>query len=189
MSNVIELELEEIDDTSPSAPADLRKYAERMAKKAEGADAVIRENALLRAGIDTGTTLGKAFLATYAGDLKDETAILEAAKEFPGIIRGAPAPAAEDTTDKNQGDSVNQDQNAAAAPTGTDERRSLADGALPTGAVQQDPVEASHERARALLKEGRTREEAMGDSIALQARALNEGRIAGLDGMGRPVQR
>jgi hypothetical protein len=185
-----ELELDEIDDASPSAPHDLRKYAERMKARAQEAEAAKRENAFLRAGIDTSKTLGKAFLATYDGDLSDTAAILEAAKEFPGIIRGEAAKSAEGDTSATQGSPVNETDPAASAPapSGTDQRRALADGATAAAAVISDPVENAHMKARELLSQGRTRDEALGEAVALQVRALANGEIQALDAFGRPVQ-
>lgn len=185
-----ELELDDIDDASPTAPSDLRKYAQRQAAKAREAEALSREVAFLRAGIDTSKTLGKAFLATYDGDLNDQEAILEAAKEFPGIVRGTEvAPSGEADTSATAGSQVTTtDQTPAApAPSGTEQRRALAGGASPAATAVMEPVEGSLAFAEDMMRNGALREQAMGEAIARQARALVEGKIPALgsDGLAR----
>lgn len=187
-----ELELDDIDDTSPTAPRDLRKYAERQAAKAREAESLGREVKLLRYGINTDSKLGKAFMATLDVDIDDKEAVLKAAEDFPGIIRAAAAAATApegDSPVNEPGNQVTPDPNAAPAPTGTEQRRALADGALPTGAAVQDPVAASHAKSQELRQGGATWEVAVGEALALQAQALNEGKIPSLDTFGRPVQR
>jgi hypothetical protein len=190
MSTNDELDLDQIDDNDPQAASNLRKYAERMKAQADGAKTVLKENDLLRAGIDTSTTLGKAFLATFQGDSKDAAAVLEAAKEFPGIIRGATAPSTEGETSANDGTQVTStDQTASeTAPTGTDQRRALADGATASAAAVGDPVTMAHETANGMIAKGFARDEAMAEAVANIARATADGKINTLDQFGRPRQ-
>ena len=185
-----ELNPENIDDNDPQAPSQLRAAYERANARARAAEGLEREVALLRLGIDTGTTLGKAFLATYEGDIKNAEAVLEAAKEFPGIIRGQAAPATQDDPSATTGTQVTTPDPAgsAPAPTGTDQRRALANGATPSAAATRDPVEDAHARAADLLTQGRSRDEAMAEAVANLSRAVFEGNMQAIDAFGRPVQ-
>lgn len=185
-----ELNPEQIDDNDPQAPSQLRAAYERANARAKGADGLEREVALLRLGIDTGTTLGKAFLATFDGDVKNAEAVLKAAEEFPGIVRGAnPAPSAADDQSATTGNQVTTpDPNASApAPTGTDQRRALADGATPSAAATADPVEEAFTKAQQMMTAGRSRDEAMAEAVANLSRGVSNGTINAIDAFGRPA--
>jgi hypothetical protein len=178
-----ELNLDDIDDASPEAPSQLRQFAERAAAKGAKADALEREVTLLRYGIDTSSKLGQAFLATLDVDITNKDAVLEAAKEFPGIIRGTePAATTEGTT--TEGTTTEPTIQA----TGSEQRNALSDGALPSGAAVQDEATASVEAARKALELGANEQEAMGGMIAARARAVHEGKLEPLPSNGRRPQ-
>jgi hypothetical protein len=174
-----ELNLDDIDDESPEAPSQLRQFAERAAAKGAKADALEREVTLLRYGIDTSTKLGQAFLATLDVDIKDKEAVLEAAKEFPGIVR------AEVAATNAEGDATTGDAVVTNVDTGGQQRNALADGATPSGAAIQDVGTASLEEARAALERGATHTEAAGSLIATRAQAVHDGKMDPLPASGR----
>lgn len=177
---------EDIDDDEPDAPSRLRSVIKRQEAKLRTQSNLEREVAMLKAGVDTTTRKGKAFMATYEGDLDDLEALQADAKDFdPAILRVAqsqsassegapPAEGATTTTTPTE-------------PTGTAVRTALADGAIPADAAKGDPRQESMEAARKALKEGRAQDVSLGEMIAMRARAVANGDLAALGADGRPV--
>ncbi len=87
-NNNQDIDINDIDENDPDAFGQLRDYAKRQAQRARGAENLEREVAILRAGIDTTTPLGKAFVATFDGDVADRDAIIAAAKDLhPDLVK------------------------------------------------------------------------------------------------------
>jgi len=178
-----DIDIEDIDDNDPEAPSQLRAYAKRQGEKAAKVSVLEKENALLRAGIDTSTRKGQAFLATTTVDLNDTAAIVADAMEFdPSIIRGSAAAAAASAT-TDAGTTAPSGETGAAVtpapePTGTDQRNALSNGATPSGAATEDIVQGSMDRARKAMAEGASEFEAMGSVIAERSAAVMAGKLA-----------
>ena len=146
-----EIEPDDIDDNDPKAPAQLRAAYERATARAAKVEALERENAMLKAGVDVSTRKGQAFMKTFDGDLGDIAGIVADAKEFdPEILKvSAPAEASTEGTG-NEGQQQQGTQGGDRAGSGTAQRGALADGALPSGA-------APRTCARPLLRPARRR--------------------------------
>jgi hypothetical protein len=167
-----EVNIDDIDDNEPEAPRQLREYAARQKARGDEADALRREVAFLKAGIDVSTRKGQAFASTFNGDLNDTAAILADATDFdPSIIKGqAPAPV--------ETPAPAETETPVTPPsTGSAERQALADGAIPSGSAIQDVYTSSLDVARKSIEQGARTEEAMGGLVAERARAVHEGRM------------
>jgi hypothetical protein len=180
-----ELALDEIDENTPDGPNQLRQFAERAAAKGARADALERELAAVQVGIDVASRVGPGWLQGFGGDFSDSAAVLADATEFsPTIIKGAAPVAAEVQAAEGAGD-VAQTTTTEAA-----QRTALADGALPSGAAEQDVATLSLDMARKAIDQGGTVAEAMGGLVQMRAQAVNEGRMQPLLPNGqRPPQR
>jgi len=176
-----EIELDDIDDNDPEAPSQLRAYAKRQGEKAVRVNALEKELAAVKLGIDTNSRKGQAWLAGFTGDITDSEAVLADATDFdPSIIKvAAPAPAP--TPAEGNAPTGEPGANVSIEPTGSSERSNLADGAVPSGAAIGDPMAESMEHARKRIGEGTTVEQATSEMIALRARALAEGRMQPLN--------
>jgi hypothetical protein len=171
-------DLSSIDDNAPDAPRQLRDFAEREAKKAADVPRLLRENAMLKAGVDITTRKGAAFAATYDGDLEDSAAIVADATEFdPTILRAAPDAPSNETNTQGDGTPVNQEPQG----TGSQERNALVDGAQPSGAAIENVEQSSIKKAEAAIKSGATVADGIGSMIAERARAAQEGKISTLN--------
>jgi hypothetical protein len=183
-----ENELDDIDIDTPEGPAKLREAYERQKARGDKADALIRENAALRLGIDVESRLGQAWLAGTKVDLNDKEAALADAKDFsPNLVVEAPAAAAPAAASSAAPGS----EAASIESSGSQQRQSLADGATPSSAVVGDPVQDALARAEAEIRSGTSREVAQGGFINALAKGVNEGTVAPLnrDGTkGRPAQ-
>lgn len=185
-----EIELDDIDDNDPDALRQVREYAKRQGQKAKLADHLSRENAALKAGIDTSTRLGQAWLTDYKGALDDPAAMLADAKDFsPNIVRGAVASEGEGTTETSTQSGETGTQVSTEAPsTGSAERSALVNGAVASGVAEEDVRGASMRQAREALEKGAGEDEAAGSMIASLARGAMEGKIQVLDSRGNPTR-
>lgn len=82
----------------PQTPAQLREYAERMAARAEEAEARLteaqslqRENAFLKAGVALDSPVGKLFSTAYSGELDVD----KVSAAWAEVAPAAPTPTAE----------------------------------------------------------------------------------------------
>lgn len=171
-------DLSSIDDNAPDAPKQLRDFAKREAEKAAEVPRLLRENAMLKAGVDITTRKGAAFAATYDGDLEDSAAIVADATEFdPAILRASPSATTTTETPAGDGSPVNQEPQG----TGSQERNALVDGAQPSGAAIENIEQSSVKKAEAAIKSGATVADGIGSMIAERARAAQEGKISTLN--------
>lgn len=186
MAKENELDPSTIDDGSPDAIRQLRDYGNRQKAKADRADALERELAAVKLGIDVDSRMGQAWLRDYEGDFNDPAAVLADATEFnPGIIKGASAPAPVEGQQAEGEPEVNAEQ----ATTQAQQRTALADGALPSGAAVQDIATSSLDLARKSIDQGGTVVEAMGGLVNMRARAVAEGTMQPLLPTGQRPQR
>ena len=192
-NNSQEIDVNDIDENDPDAFGQLRDYAKRQSQKARNADSLEKEVAILRAGIDTTTPLGKAFVATFEGDFADKDAIIAAAKDLhPDLVKGSVTPAPTDgaTTGDNMtatGETTGDTSVTPTQPTGTGERAALANGAVASGAAIEDVRSGAMRTAREAIDAGASQEEAAGSLIANLARGAADGKVPVLDQRGQQV--
>jgi hypothetical protein len=192
-NNNQDIDINEIDENDPDAFGQLRDYAKRQAQKARNAENLEREVSILRAGIDTTSPLGKAFVATFEGDFTDKDAIIAAAKELhPDLVKGTSSTAATDTASTGETTTATAETPGATTmtsepPTGTAERTALANGAVASGAAVEDVRGGAMRTAREAIDAGASQEEAAGSLIANLARGAAEGKVPVLDHRGQTV--
>ena len=127
--------------------ADLRRAAKENSKARREADGLKRELALLKAGVDTDSAVGKMFAKGYEGELTKE-AVTAAWSE---ISPNAEPPAAEST------DTVTDPAERAA----TQERTNLASGVSQTIEPTPDPREVGRAAGQKVVADGGSREDGM----------------------------
>ena len=122
---------------------DLRDAAERGKKATQELDAMKREMAFLKAGVDTDTKAGQLLYKAYDGEL--ETDLLRAEAAELGILREASAPVREMSDDSDR--------------QATQERRALADNTVPPTNQTESPYDAGHREFKAMMDAGRPKED------------------------------
>lgn len=162
MASRDDFEIEEDDDGNKFArmpydqardQRDLARQASDNATKAAEGDAAKRELALIKAGVDTDTALGKLFAKSYDGELTAD-AIKAAAAEIPGLV--TPVTDAATTTDGAEQLTPEQVEAARVEAEQTGARQALASGAAAVGVVEVDPIDAAGQAADAVRKRGGT---------------------------------
>lgn len=114
----------------------------KLREKAEAGDAAMRENAMLKAGINTDSPLGKFFSDSYKGELTKE-AVTAAATEIGLLEKETPDPEVSEQEKES-----------------TKERQKLTSGAAdPSEMPKKHPREEGIEQARRVLDEGGTYEQ------------------------------
>ena len=119
---------------------DLREAAERGKKATQELDDMRREMAFLKAGVNTDTKAGQLLYKAYDGEL--ETDLLRAEAEELGILRDAPVSEVADV-----------DRQA------TQERRALADSAVPPENQTESPYDAGHREFKEMMDAGRPKDD------------------------------
>lgn len=141
------------DDLPDEQPANeakgLREVAAAGVKAKAEAEALRREMAFLKAGIDTDSKIGQMLLKTYDGELSVE-AIKKEATEVGAIKVEAPAP------EPFKADPADVEMANA--------RRDLATGATPPDAVQPDPYKTAQDKYYA-TKAKASSEDAMAEGV------------------------
>jgi len=125
----------------PGSIKELRDAADRGKKATQELDAMKREMAFLKAGVDTDTKAGQLLYKAYDGDL--ETAAIQA--EWSELVPGAATPSAEtvDATDTQV----------------AEQRRDLAGDSVPPENQTESPYDAGHREFRTMMDEGRPKED------------------------------
>jgi hypothetical protein len=131
-----------------------------LRRKAQKADALARENALLKAGINTDTPLGQMFKDAYQGELTTD-----AIKAAWATV----APPAPETTEQETEPTAEEKEFAA-------EREGFASGAGDDGKPpDRNPRKEALEIGLKALDEGLARDEAMGMAFSHLAGAASQG--------------
>ena len=125
----------------PGSIKELRDAADRGKKASQELDAMKREMAFLKAGVDTDTKAGQLLYKAYDGDL--ETAAIQA--EWSELVPGAATPPAQtvDATDTQV----------------AEQRRDLAGDSVPPENQTESPYDAGHREFRTMMDEGRPKED------------------------------
>lgn len=136
-----------------------------LRRKAEKADALARENALLKAGINTESPLGAMFRDAYQGELTTD-----AIKAAWATVAPPAPPEPEPTTDPDPGPDPQAQQFA------DDRQRLTTGGAGDLGTEpERDPKKVAIEEGEKALQEGKSREDAMALAFSTLAQAAANG--------------
>ena len=129
-----------VDNQDPGGIRELRDAAERGKKASQELDAMKREMAFMKAGVDTDTKAGQLLFKAYDGEL--ETELIQA--EWSELVPAAAAPMSEsDTADAR----VSQ------------QRQDLAGDSVPPGTQTESPYDAGHRAFQDMLDAGRPKED------------------------------
>ena len=124
----------------PGSIKELRDAADRGKKASQELDAMKREMAFLKAGVDTDTKAGQLLFKAYDGELDTES--LQA--EWSELVPPAAAPPSEpDTADAR----VSQ------------QRQDLAGDSVPPENQTESPYDAGHREFREMMDAGRPKED------------------------------
>ena len=126
----------------PGSIKELRDAADRGKKASQELDAMKREMAFLKAGVDTDTKAGQLLYKAYDGDLETEASQAEWSELVP--VAAAPPPTETvDATDTQ----VSQ------------QRQDLAGDSVPPGTQTESPYDAGHREFRTMMDAGRPKED------------------------------
>ena len=127
----------------PGSIKELRDAADRGKKASQELDAMKREMAFLKAGVDTDTKAGQLLYKAYDGEL--ETAAIQA--EWSELAPGAAAPPPEPETVDATDTQVSQ------------QRQDLAGDSVPPENQTESPYDAGHREFREMMDAGRPKED------------------------------
>jgi hypothetical protein len=161
----------------------LREQAKAGREATAANEALQREVAFLKAGIDTDSKLGKLLFRSYEGDLTDIETLKAEATEL-GAIK-----VVEQTTEGGESGEAGGESEGSQEPTGSSERRDLASGATVTDNQEVDPNQVAHQAFESAMSRGETWETAAGEMFHSLAEAAAAGdRRVVLPQNGRRVQ-
>ena len=135
--------MDDYQDEDAGGIKDLRDAAERGKKATQELDAMKREMAFLKAGVDTDTKAGQLLFKAYDGEL--ETDLLRAEAEELGILRDTSAPVQEASNDSDR--------------QATQERRALAENTVPPDNQKESPYDAGHREFKEMMDAGRPKDD------------------------------
>jgi len=127
----------------PGSIKELRDAADRGKKATQELDAMKREMAFLKAGVDTDTKAGQLLYKAYDGDLETEAIQAEWSELVPAAAAPPPEPETVDATDTQ----VSQ------------QRQDLAGDSVPPENQTESPYDAGHREFRTMMDEGRPKED------------------------------
>jgi hypothetical protein len=126
----------------PGSIKELRDAADRGKKASQELDAMKREMAFLKAGVDTDTKAGQLLYKAYDGDL--ETEAIQA--EWSELVPVAAAPPPTETVDATD-TQVSQ------------QRQDLAGDSVPPENQTESPYDAGHREFKTMMDAGRPKED------------------------------
>ena len=127
----------------PAGIKELRDAADRGKKATQELDAMKREMAFLKAGVDTDTKAGQLLYKAYDGELETEAIQAEWSELVPGTAAPPPEPETVDAT----------------ATQVAEQRRELAGDSVPPGTQTESPYDAGHREFKAMMDAGRPKED------------------------------
>ena len=127
----------------PAGIKELRDAADRGKKATQELDAMKREMAFLKAGVDTDTKAGQLLYKAYDGELETEAIQAEWSELVPGTAAPPPEPETVDATDTQV----------------AEQRRELAGDSVPPGTQTESPYDAGHREFKAMMDAGRPKED------------------------------
>ena len=132
-----------VDNQDPGGIRELRDAAERGKKASQELDAMKREMAFLKAGVDTNTKAGQLLFKAYDGELDTESLQAEWSELVPGAAAPPPEPETVDATDTQV----------------AEQRRELAGDSVPPGTQTESPYDAGHREFQEMMEAGRPKED------------------------------
>ena len=148
----------ETEDQENTSMKDLRDAAERGRKASQELDAMKREMAFLKAGVDLEKKAGQLLMKAYDGDLEPELIRAEA-EELGAITGAAPTPVAE----------------AQEIDTSTAERQALVQDSVAPEATTESPYDRGHREFQDMLNDGRPKEDAAARFVHTVLEAAGQG--------------
>ena len=130
-------------DQEPGSIKDLRDAADRGKKASQELDAMKREMAFLKAGVDTDTKAGQLLYKAYDGELDTESIQAEWAELVPATAAPPPEPETVDATDTQV----------------AQQRQDLAGDSVPPENQTESPYDAGHREFREMVDAGRPTED------------------------------
>ena len=127
----------------PGSIKELRDAADRGKKATQELDAMKREMAFLKAGVDTDTKAGQLLYKAYDGDLETEAIQAEWSELVPAAAAPPPEPETVDATDTQV----------------AEQRRDLAGDSVPPENQTESPYDAGHREFREMMDAGRPKED------------------------------
>jgi len=127
----------------PTGIKELRDAADRGRKAMQELDAMKREMAFLKAGVDTDTKAGQLLYKAYDGELETEAIQAEWQELVPGAAAPPPEPETVDATDTQV----------------AEQRRDLAGDNVPPEHQTESPYDAGHREFQEMLDAGRPKED------------------------------
>ena len=131
------------DNQDPGGIKELRDAAERGKKATQELDAVKREMAFLKAGVDTDTKAGQLLFKAYDGELETESIQAEWSELVPAAAAPPPEPETVDATDTQV----------------AEQRRDLAGDSVPPGTQTESPYDAGHREFKEMIDAGRPKDD------------------------------
>ena len=150
--------METEDQEQHSSMKDLRDAAERGRKASQELDAMKREMAFLKAGVDLEKKAGQLLMKAYDGDLEPELIRAEA-EELGAITGAAPTPVEE----------------AQEIDTSTAERQALVQDSVAPEATTESPYDRGHREFQDMLNDGRPKEDAAAKFVSTVLEAAGQG--------------
>ena len=148
----------ETEDQENTSMKDLRDAAERGRKASQELDAMKREMAFLKAGVDLEKKAGQLLMKAYDGDLEPELIRAEA-EELGAVMGAAPTPVAE----------------AQEIDTSTAERQALVQDSVAPEATTESPYDRGHREFQDMLNDGRPKEDAAARFVHTVLEAAGQG--------------
>ena len=130
-------------DQEPGSIKELRDAADRGKKASQELDAMKREMAFLKAGVDTDTKAGQLLYKAYDGELETEAIQAEWSELVPAAAAPPPEPETVDVTDTQV----------------AQQRQDLAGDNVPPENQTESPYDAGHREFREMLDAGRPKED------------------------------
>ena len=131
------------DNQDPGGIKELRDAAERGKKATQELDAMKREMAFMKAGVDTDTKAGQLLFKAYDGELETESIQAEWQELAPAAAAPPPEPETVDATDTQV----------------AEQRRELAGDSVPPGTQTESPYDAGHREFKEMMDAGRPKED------------------------------
>ena len=141
-----------------SSMKDLREAAERGRKASSELDAMKREMAFLKAGVDLEKKAGQLLMKAYDGDLEPELIRAEA-EELGAITGAAPTPVEE-------GQEID---------TSTAERQALVQDSVAPEATTESPYDRGHREFQDMISNGSPKEDAAARFVSTVLEAAGQG--------------
>ena len=132
-----------VDNQDPGGIKELRDAAERGKKATQELDAMKREMAFMKAGVDTDTKAGQLLFKAYDGELETESIQAEWQELAPAAAAPPPEPETVDATDTQV----------------AEQRRELAGDSVPPGTQTESPYDAGHREFKEMMDAGRPKED------------------------------